>query len=83
MCVCVVLYLALLYFTYNLYSTENQYSVTEWDPLLKITITFTITTELFTYYPKSKVTIIILHIILLCVHSLKLSCVKLPPYHVT
>ena len=36
-----------------------------------------------TYYPYNKVTIIILHIILLCVHSLKLSRVKLPLYHVT
>ena len=30
----------------------------------------------------NKVTIIILHIVLLCVHSLKLSHVKLPPHHV-
>ena len=39
-------------------------------------------TELFSYsyiLPKNKVIIIILHIILLCVHSLKLSHVKLLP----
>ena len=54
---------------------------------LKVTNYILLATELFklvtvTYYPYYKA-IIILHIILLCVHNLKLSRVKLPPYHMT
>ena len=61
----------------------------EWYPpvlgklLVKVTSYILLATELFSYIPKNKVIVIILHIILLCVHSLKLSHVKLPPYHVT
>ena len=46
---------------------------------VKVTSYILLATELFSY---SYILPIQLHIILLCVHSLKLSHVKLPPYHV-
>ena len=74
------------WFSFDLRCESGTYVQCWASYFVKVTSYILLATELFSYsyiyYPKNKVTIIILHIILLCVHSFKLSRVKLPPYHV-